>query len=120
VAAGLDLQGVGIGASGPVDSDGIIRNPSTLRAFSNILLVTIIAERLAVSCVIDNDAVTAAIGEHRYGAGRNSDALLVVTRGTGIGVCMLNCGRPVRGADGSHPKRATSVSADTPRRATAD
>jgi len=104
VAADLDLQGVGIGASGPVDRDGIIRNPSTLRAFSDIPLATIIADRLAVPCVIDNDAVTAAIGEHRYGAGRNSDALLVVTLGTGIGVCLLSRGRPVRAADGSHPE----------------
>jgi len=104
LAAGLDLQGVGIGASGPVDSSGVIRNPSTLPAFSDIPLATIIADRLAVSCVIDNDAVTAAIGEHRYGAGRDSDALLVVTLGTGIGVCMLSCGKPVRAADGSHPE----------------
>jgi glucokinase len=104
MVADLDLQGVGIGASGPVDCDGVIRNPSTLRAFSDIPLATIIADRLAVPCVIDNDAVTAAIGEHRYGAGRNSDALLVVTLGTGIGVCMLSCGRPVRAADGSHPE----------------
>jgi glucokinase len=104
LAAGLDLQGVGIGASGPVDSGGVIRNPSTLPAFSDIPLATIIADRLAVPCVIDNDAVTAAIGEHRYGAGRDSDALLVVTLGTGIGVCVLSCGRPVRAADGSHPE----------------
>jgi glucokinase len=104
LAADLDVQGVGIGASGPVDSGGVIRNPSTLRAFSDIPLATIIADRLAVPCVIDNDAVTAAIGEHRYGAGRSSDALLVVTLGTGIGVCVLSCGRPVRAADGSHPE----------------
>jgi glucokinase len=104
VAADLDLQGVGIGATGPVDSGGVIRNPSTLPAFSDIPVATIIADRLAVPCVIDNDAVTAAIGEHRYGAGRNSDALLVVTLGTGIGVCMLSGGRPVRAADGSHPE----------------
>jgi glucokinase len=104
MAAGLDLQGVGIGASGPVDAGGVIRNPSTLRAFSDIPLATIIADRLAVPCVIDNDAVTAAIGEHRYGAGRDCDALLVVTLGTGIGVCVLNHGRPVRAADGSHPE----------------
>jgi glucokinase len=104
LAADLDVQGVGIGSSGPVDSGGVIRNPSTLRAFSDIPLATIIADRLAVPCVIDNDAVTAAIGEHRYGAGRSSDALLVVTLGTGIGVCVLSCGRPVRAADGSHPE----------------
>jgi glucokinase len=104
LAAGLDLRGVGIGASGPVDSGGVIRNPTTLPAFSDIPLATIMADRLAVPCVIDNDAVTAAIGEHRYGAGRGSDALLVVTLGTGIGVCVLSRGRPVRAADGSHPE----------------
>lgn len=103
-ADGCTLQGVGIGASGPVDAGGVVRNSDTLPAFSDISLPRMITDHLRVPCVIDNDSVTAAIGEHTYGAGRASNALLVLTLGTGIGVAMLIGGRPVRAADGSHPE----------------
>ncbi len=101
---GLRVVGVGIGASGPIDPHGVIRNPDTLPAFSGAPLTHLVAEQLGVPCVIDNDAVTAAIGEHRHGAGRGSAALLTVTLGTGIGVGLLLAGAPVRAADGSHPE----------------
>jgi len=103
-AAGQRLRGVGIGASGPVDSLGVIRNTETLPAFSDIQITPVISERLAVPCVIDNDAVVAAVGEHACGAGRGSAGLLVVTLGTGVGVAALTGGRPFRGADGGHPE----------------
>jgi len=101
---GLRAVGVGIGATGPVDAHGIIRNRDTLPAFSDTPLTHLLAQQLGAPCVIDNDAVTAAVGEHRYGSGRDSAALLTVTLGTGIGVALLLAGAPVRAADGSHPE----------------
>jgi glucokinase len=101
---GPGLRGVGIGASGPVDRHGIIQNAETLPAFSGIRLAPVVSERLGVPCVIDNDAATAAIGEHAYGAGRGSTGLLIITLGTGVGVAALTGGRPFRGADGAHPE----------------
>jgi glucokinase len=103
-AAGRQLRGVGIGASGPVDPLGIIRNTETLPAFSDIQITLVISERLSVPCVIDNDAAAAAIGEYACGAGRGSAGLLVITLGTGVGVAALADGRPFRGADGGHPE----------------
>jgi glucokinase len=102
--AGPGLRAVGIGASGPVDRQGVIRNAETLPAFSGLRLAPVIGERLGVPCVIDNDAAAAAIGEHAYGAGRGSTGLLVITLGTGVGVAALTGGRPFRGADGTHPE----------------
>jgi glucokinase len=102
--AGLEIRGIGIGATGPVDARGVIRNPETLLAFSNVEIASILSDRLGAPCVIDNDAVTAAIGEHAYGAGRGSAGLLVITLGTGVGVAALIRGQPVRGADGCHPE----------------
>ena len=96
--------GIGIGASGPVGPNGIIRNPDTLPGFTGIDLCAGLTQRFGLPCVIDNDAVTAAIGEHRLGAGAGSDILLAVTLGTGIGVAVLVNGGPVRAADGSHPE----------------
>jgi glucokinase len=103
-AQGSTLVGVGVGASGPVDINGIIRNDDTLRAFSHIPLVDMITGTLNVPCVIDNDAVAAAIGENTYGAGRHSPALLMITLGTGIGVAAISHNTPFRGADGTHPE----------------
>ena len=87
-----------------MDARGVIRNPETLPAFSNVEITSILSDRLGAPCVIDNDAVTAAIGEHAYGAGRGSAGLLVITLGTGVGVAALIRGQPVRGADGCHPE----------------
>jgi len=103
-AAGRQLRAVGIGASGPVDPLGIIRNTETLPAFSGIQVAPVISERFGAPCVIDNDAVAAAVGEHACGAGRGSAGLLVITLGTGVGAAALTGGRPFRGADGGHPE----------------
>ncbi|MGN6409235.1 MAG: ROK family protein [Curtobacterium sp.] len=105
VPAGSSLTGVGIGASGPVDTDaGVIHNAATLPWFTGFPVVDRLRERLGVAVGIDNDAVAAALGEHRAGAGTESDRLLMVTLGTGVGVAMLVDGTPVRGADGAHPE----------------
>jgi glucokinase len=98
------IIGVGIGASGPVDRDGIIRNPDTLPSFSDVPLTAWISESLDAPCLIDNDAAAAALGEYELGAGRGSRGLVVVTLGTGIGVGVLCDGQPFRTADGSHPE----------------
>ena len=104
VAAGAVLDAVGIGASGPVDSRGIIRNDDTLPAYSHIPLADLLAAELGVPCTIDNDAVAAAIGENAYGAGQDSAALLAITLGTGVGVALLTRNAPYRGGDGTHPE----------------
>ncbi|MFD7710535.1 ROK family protein [Streptomyces sp. NPDC059786] len=96
---------VGVGASGPVDNAaGIIHNQDTLPWFSDFPLVDALRKRLGVPVLIDNDAVSAALGEHAAGAGRSCDRMLMITLGTGIGAAMLVDGRPVRGLDGAHPE----------------
>jgi glucokinase len=104
VAGAGMLTAVGIGASGPVDSGGIIRNDDTLPAWSHLPVTGLISAGIGVPCAIANDAVAAAIGEHRYGAGQQSPALLAVTLGTGIGVALLTGGAPYAGGDGGHPE----------------
>jgi glucokinase len=107
----LDLTGpdrriasIGIGASGPVGTDGIIRNDDTLPAFSHFPVAATLSTLLRSPCTIDNDAVTAATGEYTRGAGRGSGCLMMATLGTGVGLCVLNHGQPHRGGDGLHPE----------------
>jgi glucokinase len=104
VAGGGVLTAVGIGASGPVDGAGVIRNDATLPAYSHLPLTALLTAELGVPCAIANDAVTAAIGENSYGAGQQSPALLAVTLGTGIGVALLTRGSAYAGSDGLHPE----------------
>ncbi|WP_267419594.1 MULTISPECIES: ROK family protein [unclassified Curtobacterium] len=105
VPAGADLAAVGIGASGPVDvAAGVVHNSATLPWFTGFPVVDQLRARLGVPVGIDNDAVAAAYGELRAGAGTQTDRLLMVTLGTGVGVAMLVDGRPLRGADGAHPE----------------
>jgi glucokinase len=99
------LEGVGIGASGPVSlPSGTISNPDTLPWFSDFDLAGMLAAELGAPVVVDNDAVAWALGEHHFGAGRECERLLVVTLGTGIGVAFLDRGRPFRDRWGQHPE----------------
>jgi glucokinase len=104
VTGSAALAGIGIGASGPVDRDGVIRNDDTLPAYSHIPITSLLSDRFGVPCDITNDAVAAAIGENTYGAGQRCDSLLMVTLGTGIGVAVLTLDGPFRAADDSHPE----------------
>jgi glucokinase len=104
VAADAVLDAVGVGASGPVDARGIIRNDDTLPAYSHIPLTELMSAELNVPCAIGNDAVAAAVGENTYGAGQHSPVLLAITLGTGVGVALLIDNAAYRGSDGVNPE----------------
>lgn len=101
---GATVAGIGIGASGPVDAGGVIRNPATLPAYTGLDLTQILRAVFGVPIVMENDAVTAVYGEVALGAGRGAGSVLMVTLGTGVGVAMLTGGRPLRTAAGVHPE----------------
>ncbi len=59
------------------------------------------AEReFGLPLAIENDARLALIGEWRQGAGRGCDNLVMITLGTGLGVCAVVEGRLLRGPHG--------------------
>ena len=104
VAGALRPVGAGIGASGPIDTDGVIRNPDTLPAFTDLPITEIVAAVVSGPVLIDNDAVCAALAEHRIGAAQRSRRSLHITLGTGVGVCLLDGNTPFRLPDGTHPE----------------
>lgn len=95
---------VGIGASGPVDRTGVIRNPDTLPAFTDLPLLEMIGGIIDGPVAIDNDAVCAALAEQQVGAAQHSPRSLHITLGTGVGVCLLENDAPFRLPDGTHPE----------------
>lgn len=103
VTGGHRPSAVGVGASGPIDRAGIIRNPDTLPAFTDLPILDMLRRITDGPVAIDNDAVCAALAERAVGAAQHVTRSLHITLGTGVGVCLLDH-QPFRGADGTHPE----------------
>lgn len=86
---------VGMAVPGHIDSErGIVvwapnfgqEVGGVFRYWQNVSLAKQIADMVKLPVVMGNDANLAALGEYRYGSGRNSaSALVMLTLGTGIG-----------------------------------
>ncbi len=99
------LSGIGIGCTGPVDPiRGTIHNPHTLPTWDDRDLVTPLADHFSTRVRLENDADAAAVGESRFGVGRNRNPIVMLTFGTGIGFGAIVNGDIYRGVDGAHPE----------------
>lgn len=99
------LQGIGVGATGPVDPvHGTIQNPYTLPSWQFVPFTAPLSQHFGVPVVLENDADVAALGEYWQGAGKGVKRLYAVTVGTGIGVAYIQDGHIFRGFNGAHPE----------------
>ncbi len=97
----LRPAGVGISFGGPVDpARGVVRICHHLPGWEEVPLPAWAQEEFGVPALMDNDANAAALGEHRFGAGRGCDHLLHVNVGTGIGGGIVLHGQVYQGATG--------------------
>lgn len=97
-----ELRGIGVSAPGPVDfAGGILSEAPNLPGWRDVPLGEILSERLGAPTYLENDANAAAIGEHRYGAGRGVQHMIYLTISTGIGGGLILNGQLYRGADGT-------------------
>jgi glucokinase len=60
-----------------------------------------LSSRFGLPCSIENDANAAALAEHRFGAGKGTRHMIMLTLGTGIGGGLILDGELYRGAVGS-------------------
>jgi glucokinase len=97
-----DIHAVGIGCGGPLDAErGILMAPLHLPGWHDVP-VTALAERAYDRpATLENDATAAALGEHRYGAGRGTRHMVYLTVSTGVGGGVVVDGRLYRGASGN-------------------
>src|SRR5260221_8839978 len=92
------LAGIGISAPGPLDSEtGTILGIPTLPGWEDFALRDVLAARLAMPVVLENDGIAAAYGEWRFGAGRGVQHLVYVTVSTGIGGGVIVGGQLMHG-----------------------
>lgn len=95
-----DIEGVGIGAAGPVapDRSTVVFAPNL--AWRDEPLGTRVSEAAGLPVVVENDANAAAWAEFRFGAARDAHSALMVTIGTGIGGGIILDDQLVRGTHG--------------------
>lgn len=99
--AGRRPAGIGVSFGGPVDhTRGLVRLSHHVRGWENTPLRSILERKLGAPAAVDNDANAAALGEHRFGAGRGVDDLMYITVSTGVGGGWVLGGRPWRGHEG--------------------
>jgi glucokinase len=95
---------VSLGVAVPAVMDiprGIIHRAPNLSALDGVYLSDELKKEIGLTVVLENDATSAAIGEHWLGASKNVDNSICVTLGTGVGGGIILDGKPVRGPDGT-------------------
>ena len=94
---------IGVGAFGPIQLDerspqwGEVQPSTPKREWAGAPLGATLRAGLEVPVVLDTDVNAAALGELRWGAGRDVESLGYVTVGTGIGAGLIIEGGPVHG-----------------------
>jgi glucokinase len=108
--AGVEISGIGIGATGPVDPFvGTFGDVNFLPGWEGENIVRDLEEEFRVSVAMENDADAAALGEASWGAGKDKSRLIYVTIGTGIGAALVTDGQLYRGVGQAHPEMGHHV-----------
>jgi glucokinase len=95
------IAGVGLSSPGPLDTEnGIALGLPTLPSLTDYPLRTALEALLHRKVWVENDAISAALGEWRFGAGRGLQHCVYVTISTGIGGGVVADGRLLRGRKG--------------------
>ncbi|AYV55170.1 ROK family protein [Leptospira kmetyi] len=96
------LVAIGIGSPGPIDSEnGILIQSANLPLLKNVALVAHLKKNFQIPVYYNNDANLAALGEYRFGLGKGSSSLIILTLGTGLGGGWVYQGKLFNGYKGS-------------------
>ena len=99
-AAAPDVDAVGFGIPSLVDWERGVSVWSNHLPIDDVEFRDVMSERLGLPAYVDNDANTAAVAEHRHGAARGAEHVVMLALGTGIGGGLILDGRLYRGSRG--------------------
>jgi glucokinase-like ROK family protein len=95
---GRRVRGIGVGAPGiTFHREGIVKWAFTLN-WKDFPLKAKLAEHYSLPIIVDNDVNLAALGELWFGAGQNTQNMVLVAIGTGIGSGIIIDGALYRGS----------------------
>lgn len=93
-----NVAGIGVGLPGLVDnSKGIVRFLPNILGWKDISLKNILEKKQGVPVFLENDVNLIALGEWKFGAGRNAKHMVCITLGTGVGSGLILNGCLYRG-----------------------
>ena len=95
-----DVAGIGVGAPGPIDGEGVVHRAVNL-GWGVFSIKKTLEDILHLPVMAGNDANVAALGEMWKGGGRGSRDLIMVTLGTGVGGGIITDGRILTGVCGA-------------------
>jgi glucokinase len=93
-----DSKIIGIGAGAPMANyfTGMVEHAPNL-GWKNVPLKQLFETHFKTHAVIENDANLAAVGENKWGAGKDLKDFILVTLGTGVGTGLILDGKLYRG-----------------------
>ena len=95
------ISRAGIGFPGFFHSGtGVLASSPNLPLLNDFALAERLSDALGISVAVENDALCAAIGEQKFGAGQGCANLLHITLGTGIGSGLILNNLPYSGEHG--------------------
>lgn len=94
------VVGVGVGAPGPIDSEGVVHRAVNL-GWGTFSIKGTLENILHMPVMAGNDANVAALGEMWKGGGQGSTDLIMVTLGTGVGGGIIIDGKVLTGFGGA-------------------
>jgi glucokinase len=107
-AAGLKkkksaISGIGVGIAGQIDTKAgiLLGAPNLSQATVNLPIASMLKERYDVPAALLNDVQVAALGEGKFGAGRDCLEFFCVFVGTGVGGAIVHDGTLYTGATGT-------------------
>jgi len=81
-----NVDGIGIGVPSVVDVEkGIVYNVTNIPSWTRVALKDILEKEFNLPVFVNNDVNCFAIGEHKFGMGRNYSNMVGMSIGTGLG-----------------------------------
>ncbi|WP_288784436.1 ROK family glucokinase [uncultured Microbacterium sp.] len=101
LAARHEVNAVGVAAAGYIDRSRSVMLHAPNIDWHNAPLRALFEALIGRPVTLENDANAAGWGEYRFGAGRGSTDMVMVTLGTGVGGAVITDGHLLIGANGS-------------------
>jgi glucokinase len=100
-AARPGVEAIGLGIPATIDHEKGIALAAVNLPIENLPIRDLVQQRTGLPVFVDNDANVAALAEHRFGAGRGTRDMVMLTIGTGIGGGLILDGEIFRGSSGA-------------------